>query len=236
MSQMNPMNQIIDGIFLLNKSKGISSNHALQRVKRFYNAKKAGHTGSLDPLATGLLPICFGKSTKLCQQLLESDKIYTVIGCLGATTITGDAEGDVQLIANAPTISLAQIEGILPQFLGPIKQIPPMYSALKKEGVPLYKLARQGIEIERPAREVTIHSIKLNAYNAQESHFDITVHCTKGTYIRTLVEDIGKALDSGAYVLELCRDKTGPYDLKDALTLDQLNALSLEEAMARLII
>jgi tRNA pseudouridine55 synthase len=213
----------INGILLLNKALNASSNKALQQVKRLYNAKKAGHTGSLDPLATGVLPLCFGEATKFSQYLLDADKIYTVWGRLGATTITGDAEGDVCVVPNAPIISRPMLESALKAFIGEIQQVPPMYSALKKDGVPLYTLARQGKEVERKARTITIYSIELRNYS--EADFKIKVHCSKGTYIRTLVEDIGKYLNSGAYLLNLRRDKAGPYLLEHSYTLEQLESL-----------
>ncbi len=213
----------INGILLLNKALHASSNKALQQVKRLYNAKKAGHTGSLDPLATGVLPLCFGEATKFSQYLLDADKVYTVWGRLGCTTITGDAEGEVQIIENAPIVSKDIFSEALKAFLGAIHQIPPMYSALKKDGVPLYQLAREGIEIERKAREIIIYDIQLNTFNYPD--FEIKVHCSKGTYIRTLVEDIGKHLHSGAYLLNLRRDKAGPYLLENSYTLEQLEAM-----------
>lgn len=217
----------INGIFLLNKALNISSNTALQQVKRLYCAKKAGHTGSLDPLATGILPLCFGEATKFSQYLLDADKIYTVWGRLGCTTITGDAEGEIIAIENAPVITQIQFEEALKAFLGNIEQVPPMYSALKKDGVPLYKLARQGQEIERKARNITIMDIHLKKYAYPD--FEITVCCSKGTYIRTLVEDIGKFLHSGAYLLNLRRDKAGPFSIDKSFTIEELTTYSTEK-------
>lgn len=233
--------RVVDGILLLNKALKITSNTALQQVKRIYKAKKAGHTGSLDPLATGVLPLCFGEATKFSQYLLDADKVYTVWGRLGCTTPTGDAEGEITVIPDAPSISLLQFEKALKIFLGTIKQIPPLYSALKKDGVPLYQLARKGQtldaeEMEKKARFITIESIQLNEYCYPD--FQITVHCSKGTYIRTLVEDIGKSLNSGAYLLNLRRDKAGPYVLEKSYTIEQLNALMQEtpEALDALLL
>lgn len=224
----------VNGILLLNKALKVSSNTALQQVKRLYSAQKAGHTGSLDPLATGVLPICFGEATKFSQYLLDADKVYTVWGRLGCTTMTGDAEGEINVIANAPNIDETTFDVALKTFLGNIEQIPPMYSALKKDGVPLYQLARQGQEIERKTRVITIHNIQLNHYAFPD--FQITVHCSKGTYIRTLVEDIGKSLHSGAYLLNLRRDKAGPYTLEKSFTKEQLEAYSTQASLDALLL
>lgn len=227
----------VNGILLLNKAINITSNQALQQVKRFYQAEKAGHTGSLDPLATGVLPICLGEAAKFSQYLLDADKIYTVWGRLGYTSITGDAEGEIIPVDNAPRISRKQLEAALQHFLGTIEQVPPMYSALKKDGVPLYQLARQGIEIERKSRTITIYDIQLEEYDedaALYQDFTITVHCSKGTYIRTLVEDIAKYLHSGAYLLNLRRDKAGPYLLENSVTIEKLRDLSEEKGDALL--
>lgn len=214
----------IDGILLLDKPLDITSNGALQRVKRLFCAKKAGHTGSLDPLATGMLPICFGEATKLSQFLLESDKYYQVTATLGVRTATGDAEGEVISTLPCDKITAAQIEQVLPQFTGDIQQVPPMYSALKFQGTPLYKLARQGIEIERQSRPVTIHSLQLQEFNGNT--FKIFVHCTKGTYVRTLVDDIGLALGCGAHVSELRRTAVAPYQSDRMYTWDELEEIS----------
>lgn len=228
----------VNGILLLNKAINITSNQALQQVKRFYQAEKAGHTGSLDPLATGVLPICLGEAAKFSQYLLDADKVYTVWGRLGYSSITGDAEGEVIPVDNAPRISKIQLEAALKHFLGTIEQVPPMYSALKKDGVPLYQLARQGIEIERKSRTITIYAIQLDEYDEHAEKyqdFKITVHCSKGTYIRTLVEDIARHLHSGAYLLNLRRDKAGPYKLENSMTIEQLRDLSEEEGDALLL-
>lgn len=221
----------VDGILLLNKPYTISSNKALQQVKRLYNAKKAGHTGSLDPLATGVLPICLGEATKFSSYLLDADKVYTAWGRLGYTSPTGDAEGELTAVEQAPIIILEQFKENLKSFIGDIKQIPPLYSALKKDGVPLYQLARKGEILdtqvmEEKARWITIFDIQLKSFNYPD--FEISVHCSKGTYIRTLIEDIGKAFNSGAYLLNLRRDKAGPYFLENSYTIEQLNVLKPE--------
>lgn len=229
--QLKPPRRSIDGILLLNKPYNISSNTALQQVKRLFNAKKAGHTGSLDPLATGVLPICLGEATKFSGYLLDADKFYTAWGRLGFTSPTGDAEGELTPVENAASISRTQFEEHLQSFIGEIKQIPPIYSALKKDGVPLYKLARRGQALdtqvmEEKARVVTILDIHLNHFSYPD--FEIKVHCSKGTYIRTLVEDIGKSLNSGAYLLNLRRDKAGPYEIENSYTIEQLTAFTVD--------
>ncbi|MDY6992842.1 MAG: tRNA pseudouridine(55) synthase TruB [Pseudomonadota bacterium] len=210
----------IHGILLFNKPTGFSSNAALQRVKRLFQARKAGHTGSLDKLASGLLPICFGEATKLAGFLLEADKCYQAECTLGTTTSTGDAEGAILTQAPLTAISAEQIAAVLPAFRGSIQQIPPMYSALKSKGQPLYKLARQGQVITRTPRTVTIYQLKLlEVINPQCVTLDI--RCSKGTYIRTLVEDIGQALGCGAYVSALHRSAVGEYqDMVDLATLE----------------
>lgn len=210
----------INGILLLDKVTGISSNTALQQIKRLFRANKAGHTGSLDPLASGLLPICLGEATKMSQFLLDADKRYFVEATLGVTTTTGDAEGDIVSTEPVRAYAKDEILRVLQRFLGESDQIPPMHSAIKKDGVPLYKLAHQGIEIEREARKITIHSLELIDYNNDLLHLDVA--CSKGTYIRTLVEDIGKALGCGAHVSGLRRLKVGAFDIKNAVTLSEL--------------
>lgn len=199
----------IDGILLLDKPLGSTSNQILQRVKRLFGAKKAGHTGSLDPLATGMLPICFGEATKFSQFLLESDKSYQVIAKLGIKTTTGDAEGEI--IENKPVVdvTLERIQQILSQLTGSIQQIPPMFSAVKIQGKPLYELARKGIEIERKPRTIHIYQLKLEDFS--HDILKLEVHCSKGTYVRTLVEDIGVALGCGAHVIGLHRSMVVPY-------------------------
>jgi tRNA pseudouridine55 synthase len=199
----------IHGILLLDKSKGISSNGALQQVKRLFNARKAGHTGSLDPLASGMLPICFGEATKFSQFLLDANKHYFVIAKLGEKTNTADAEGEIIETRPVEHFSREQLEHHLTKFRGPIEQIPSMYSAIKHQGQPLYKLARQGIEIERKPRAVMIHALTL--LEQTEKTLTLTVHCSKGTYIRNLVEDLGEQLGCGAHVAELRRLAVDPY-------------------------
>ncbi|MCU7960483.1 MAG: tRNA pseudouridine(55) synthase TruB [gamma proteobacterium symbiont of Bathyaustriella thionipta] len=199
----------LNGILLLDKPLGVTSNAALQTVKQLYRARKAGHTGSLDPMANGLLPICFGIATKLSTFLLDADKKYRVTVRLGVTTTTADAEGDVLEEKPLGDVDQAAIEAVLPQFSGPIQQLPPMYSAIKHKGERLYKLARQGIEVERKPREITIYSLQLVEMKLPE--FVLDVHCSKGTYVRTLAEDIGKVLGCGAHVSALRRTAVGSY-------------------------
>jgi tRNA pseudouridine55 synthase len=199
----------VNGILLLDKPSGISSNHALQRVKRLYNAQKAGHTGSLDPLATGLLPLCLGYTTKFSAFLLDADKRYRVRVRLGETTETADAEGEVIATAPVDGITEAQVLEVISHFIGEIAQLPPMYSAVKHEGQRLYKLAREGKEVERTPRQITIHRLDLLEMALPDIELD--VHCTKGTYVRTLAEDIGKQLGCGGHVSALRRTGVGPY-------------------------
>nr|WP_248679537.1 tRNA pseudouridine(55) synthase TruB [Sinimarinibacterium sp. CAU 1509] len=209
----------MSGILLLDKPLGLSSNQALQRVKFLYQADKAGHTGSLDPLATGMLPICLGEATKLSGVLLDSDKIYRARVRLGQRTDTGDAEG--QVIASAEvSAGLAEIEAVLPRFLGEILQVPPMYSALKQGGERLYALARQGIEVERQARPVTIHGLRIESFDTPE--FDLWVHCSKGTYIRTLAEDIATAVGQCAFLAGLRRLSVAPFSSQAPVSLETL--------------
>jgi tRNA pseudouridine55 synthase len=222
--QVKKIRRPIDGIILLDKPLGMTSNHALQHVKRLYNAEKAGHTGSLDPLATGLLPICFGEATKYSQHLLDADKVYRTKMRLGQKTTTADAEGEVTLERAIPSLTPADIERVLAQFRGTLQQIPSMFSALKKDGKPLYELARQGIEVEREAR--TIHIYRLELLSVEPLFWELEVACSKGTYIRNLVEDIGEALGCGAHVVELRRLASGPFQLQDDLNLDHLREVA----------
>ena len=215
----------IDGVLIFDKPLGMSSNNALQKVRWLFNAAKGGHTGSLDPLASGVLPLCLGEATKFSQYLLDADKAYVTEARLGMTTTTGDAEGDV-LEMQPVAVTLEQIEALLPQFTGDIEQIPPMYSALKHDGQPLYKLARGGETVERKPRSVTINQLKI--LGLEGDRLRLEVHCTKGTYIRTLVEDLGNALGCGAHVSELRRIQAGPFDLSKAVTLETLEALHAE--------
>ncbi len=220
----------VNGILLLDKPSGITSNEALQQVKRLFFAKKAGHTGSLDPLASGVLPICMGEATKVSAFLLDADKCYQVRCQLGVKTDTADAEGEVIETRPVEDYSDARIETVLEQFRGPIEQIPPMYSALKHEGQRLYKLARQGVEVEREPRPVDIHELSVTARG--EDWLDIFVHCSKGTYVRTLVEDIGERLGCGAHVSRLRRTAVGPYGDDGLVTLEELEAIKERDKRA----
>jgi len=225
MAQYRNQYRPVDGLLLLNKPRGLSSNQALQRVRRLYQAKKAGHTGSLDPLATGLLPVCFGEGTKISGFLLDADKRYRV-GCrLGVTTTTGDAEGEVLVSGDVPDLDDAALESALVPLRGPILQVPPMYSALKHEGQRLYKLARQGLEVERPARPVTIHGFEL-VQRSGPADLVLDVHCSKGTYVRTLVEDLGLALGCGAHVTLLHRQALGPFQAPVMVSLEELEQIA----------
>ena len=211
----------VDGILLLDKPLGKTSNGALQEVKHLFRANKAGHTGSLDPLATGLLPICLGQATRMSAFLLDADKRYHSTFRLGERTSTGDAEGDVVETREVPALSLDDIEKVLQTFRGDIQQIPPMHSAIKRNGKPLYKLAHQGIEVERDPRPVTIFALDMLALNGND--MEVLVHCSKGTYVRTLAEDIGEALGVGAHVSALRRLTVGPFDEGQTLyTIDQI--------------
>ena len=223
----------ISGVFLLNKPLGISSNAALQKVRWLYRAQKAGNTGALDPLASGLLPICLGEATKFSHYLLDSVKCYQTTIQLGHSTTTGDVEGEVLLQQAVPALSQKSIEQVLAQFQGDIMQVPPMYSALKKEGRPLYELARQGIEIEREARPVTIYAIELLSFTEQSITLDVT--CSKGTYIRVLGEDIAKALGTYGHLTYLHRIKTGHFDLIPSYSIEYLESLSEAEREALLL-
>ena len=217
----------INGILILDKPTGITSNFALQKAKRIFDVAKAGHTGSLDPLATGVLPLCFGEATKFSQYLLDSDKRYVVKAKLGVVTDTGDSDGSVIEEKPVPVLDEAVLLQTVKSFEGEIEQIPPMYSALKYKGQPLYKLAREGIEVERKPRKVTLFSVELLSFD--DTVFQLDVRCSKGTYIRTLIEDIGKIVGCGAHVTELLRTEAGPYDLEQAITFEQLEALLVDE-------
>jgi tRNA pseudouridine55 synthase len=226
----------VSGIVLLDKPLGITSNRALQIVKRLFNAAKAGHTGSLDPLATGLLPLCLGEATKVSGFLLDADKSYLATLKLGVKTSSADAEGEIIQTRPVENYSKKQINAAIEPFLGDIEQIPPMHSALKVDGQPLYKLAHQGKVIDRKARSVHIFNIEVLRFEGDE--IDISVECSKGTYIRTLAEDIGEKLGCGAHLSALRRMTSGPFDLKDSVTLEELEALSesgFEEMDALLI-
>jgi len=211
--------QRIDGVLLLDKPVGPSSNAVLQHVKRLYSAQRAGHTGTLDPLASGLLPICFGEATKFGSHLLEADKGYVAEMRLGIRTETGDAEGRVLEVRPFNT-TRANLETVIQSFLGEIEQIPPMHSALKKDGQPLYKLARKGVSVERAARRISIRKLELKAYEA--GAVTVYVRCSKGTYIRTLAEDIGQRLGCGAHLTRLRRTEIAELDVSTAVSLDQI--------------
>ena len=223
MSKRNQQVRDINGVVLLDKASGSSSNHVLQQVKRLFGANKAGHTGSLDPLASGLLPICLGQATKVAQFLLDGDKRYFVRAKFGQVSSTGDSEGKIVNFGSTQGIDESSIRAILLKFIGDINQVPPMYSALKHKGIPLYKLARKGIEIERSSRPVTIHEI--NFLNLDDAVISLEVSCSKGTYIRTLVEDIGKSLGCGGHVVELRRTGFAHLDLSGSKTYEQLSKL-----------
>ncbi len=214
----------ISGILVLDKPAGMSSNGALQHIKRLFNANKAGHTGNLDVPATGLLPICLGEATKVSAYLLDSNKTYRARCKLGITTTTGDAAGEVLSELAVPEISELKLQQVLKQFIGEIEQVPPMYSALKHNGKRLYELAYKGIEVERKSRNITIHSIKLDDFADDE--FEITVACTKGTYIRTLAEDIGQKLGCGAHILTLRRLEAGPFKESQMFTPAKLQEIA----------
>ncbi|HIP53457.1 MAG TPA: tRNA pseudouridine(55) synthase TruB [Chromatiales bacterium] len=226
MARRRKQGRNISGILLLDKPLGISSNDALQRVKRLFQARKAGHTGSLDPLATGLLPICFGKATKISAFLLDAEKYYQVRVRLGVTTTTADSEGEVVETAPVEGITEADVDRVLGDFRGEIEQLPPMYSALKHKGERLYKLARKGIEVEREPRKVHIYQLELTDFRLPE--FELNVRCSKGTYVRTLAEDIGRVLGCGGHVTALRRTGVGPYSDTDAFTMDELEARAEE--------
>ncbi len=221
--------QPVNGILLVNKPQGLSSNALLQRVKRLYRARKAGHTGSLDPLATGMLPICFGEATKFCQYLLDADKCYEATGLLGIKTDTSDALGNPIKITADFSLSQAELLAVLKEFTGHIKQIPSMFSALKHQGIPLYNYARKGITIARKARDVTIDKLELIAFNGKT--FAIKVECNKGTYIRNLVEDIGDRLGVGAHVTVLHRQYTAGFANERMYTFDELQNKTAAQLM-----
>lgn len=213
----------IDGILLLDKPLGISSNDALQRVKRAFFAAKAGHTGALDPLATGMLPVCLGEATKFSQFLLDTDKTYEVTAKLGYRTTTSDADGEI-VEQHDVSVSPDQLERAVDSFRGESKQIPSMFSALKHQGKPLYYYARQGIEIEREARDINMYSIVIDRF--VEDEVDMTVHCSKGTYIRSFVDDLGQALGCGAYVSKLHRSRVADYPRENMITLETLEHIA----------
>lgn len=223
----------INGVLLLDKPRGVTSNQALQSAKRLLNACKAGHTGSLDPIATGLLPLTFGDATRISQFLLDADKRYRAVLRLGVSTTTFDAEGETT--RERPVgVTRRQVERALEDFKGTIAQLPPMYSAVKIGGATLYKLARAGIEVEREARTVTIHALDL--ISLTDARLELDIHCSKGTYIRTLAEDLGEALGCGAHVLELRRTAVGSLSVEEAVALEALEAMDGQEARARALL
>lgn len=219
----------LDGVLLLDKALGLSSNHALQAARRLYSAEKAGHTGTLDPLATGLLPLCFGEATKFSGELLNADKRYVATVQLGVTTDTADAEG-VVLERRPVEVTRAGLEAALAAFVGEIEQVPPMYSALKRDGKPLYEYARAGIEVERAARRISIHELRLldGGDDLAAGRFVLEVRCSKGTYVRTLAADIGDRLGCGAHLAGLRRTGIGVLDVAEAHSLAALEALTAE--------
>jgi tRNA pseudouridine55 synthase len=213
---------MVHGILLLDKPLGLSSSSAVQRVRRAFGRIKAGHTGSLDPLATGMLPICLGEATKVAGYLLEGDKEYEFTARFGARRTTGDLEGEIVEECPVPADLAAVLTAALPAFHGPISQVPPMYSALKRDGQPLYKLARQGIEVEREARSVVIHALQLHSVSGDEAKF--SVRCSKGTYVRTLAEDLARAVGSCAHLTALRRTTVAPFPGTGMVTLEALEA------------
>jgi tRNA pseudouridine55 synthase len=216
----------VNGILVLDKPAGVSSNQALQSAKRLFFAAKAGHTGSLDPLATGVLPLCFGEATKFSQYLLDADKAYESTFVLGVATATGDAEGEVLETVDASRLGEEEVNAALAAFRGEIEQVPSMFSAIKRDGQPLYKLAREGREVEREARRVVIKQLELRAWRGGERpEMDIYLECSKGTYVRSIAEDLGRALGCGAHVSALRRTMAGPFSIEDSVTLGALEAL-----------
>ena len=227
----------VHGVLLLDKPIGLSSNQALQKAKWLLRADKAGHTGTLDPLATGVLPLCFGAATKFSQVQLEADKTYEAVLLLGQKTSTGDAEGEVIETRPVPTITAELLADMTQRFLGPLAQIPPMYSALKKDGKALYEYARKGLEVEREARHITIFKLEMALVHDSRAPaaIKIVVSCSKGTYIRTLGEDIGEAIGCGAYLGALRRVETGGFVAGQCVSLSDLEAMSEQEREARLL-
>ncbi|WP_198780762.1 tRNA pseudouridine(55) synthase TruB [Shewanella putrefaciens] len=217
-----PKGRFIDGIVLLDKATGMSSNFALQRVKRFFNANKAGHTGALDPLATGMLPVCLGEATKFSQHLLDADKRYLVTAKLGQRTDTSDSDGEV-VQTRSMDFTETQLLAALEHFRGDTMQVPSMYSALKYQGQPLYKYAREGIEVPREARPIRV--FELNFIKLEGDELTLDIHCSKGTYIRTIIDDLGEMLGCGAHVIMLRRTQVAQYPYAKMVTLEQLEAL-----------
>ena len=233
MSKRNKKGRDIDGVLIFDKASGRSSNAALQDIKRLFDANKAGHTGSLDPLASGLLPICLGQSTKVAQFLLDDDKHYFVRGKLGQISNTGDSEGELNEYGSTKDIDEDVLKNTLKEFIGEINQVPPMYSALKRNGVPLYKLARKGIEVDRKARKVSIYKIEF--IGLENDILTLEVSCSKGTYIRTLIEDIGKSLGCGGYITELRRIGFAHLDISHGKTFEDIKDMDFSELDSLLI-
>lgn len=232
---MKRRGRALDGILILDKPAGMTSNRALQVVKRLYSAAKAGHTGSLDPLATGVLPLCLGEATKFSQFLLDADKGYLSTFIFGVRTNTSDAEGEVIANCDASALTAASVETALANFRGDIRQIPSMFSALKKDGQPLYKLARAGIEIEREARAVTVYELELVAFRPGErAEADVRILCSKGTYVRSIAEDVGQLLGVGAHVSVLRRTKAGPFTEADLVSMTTLEGLASGDAQSEM--
>lgn len=223
----------VHGVLLLDKPLGLSSNDALQKAKWLLRAEKAGHTGTLDPMATGVLPLCFGAATKFSQLHLDADKEYEAVAQLGVRTASGDSEGEAVETRDVPPITAERLAEVQAQFTGPIVQVPPMHSALKKDGKALYEYARAGIEVEREARNVTVHALRLELL--EPTLLKIVAKVSKGTYIRTLGEDIGQALGCGAHLRSLRRIATGPFDVSRCLTLAELEALPESDRLGRLL-
>ena len=220
----------VHGVLLLDKPQGMTSNDVLQKVKRIFNAKKAGHTGALDPLATGMLPVCFGEATKFSQYLLDSDKRYRVIAKLGERTDTSDADG--QVICTKPVnVTQTQIDEALSHFRGDILQVPTMFSALKYQGKPLYEYARQGIVIEREARPISVYENQFIQYDFAKQELTLEIHCSKGTYIRTIIDDLGELLGCGAHVIYLRRLQVSNYPVDKMISLDELQNISEKEPL-----
>lgn len=230
--QTKRIKRAVSGVLLLDKPYGFSSNQALQKVKWLYQAQKAGHTGTLDPLATGVLPICLGEATKFAQHLTDENKTYVATVKFGVTTTTGDKEGDIIHQVDCH-VTRAEIEQVLPQFMGEITQVPPMYSALKVNGKPLYEYARDGVELERQPRQVTIYALRV--LGCADNSAEIEVTCSKGTYIRTLGEDIGKALQAGAHLTALRRTATATYQIAHTVTIEALEQMTAEQRDALLL-
>ena len=230
--QTKRIKRAVSGVLLLDKPYGFSSNQALQKVKWLYQAQKAGHTGTLDPLATGVLPICLGEATKFAQHLTDENKTYVATVKFGVTTTTGDKEGDIIHQVDCH-VTRAEIEQVLPQFMGEITQVPPMYSALKVNGKPLYEYARDGVELERQPRQVTIYALRV--LSCADNSAEIEVTCSKGTYIRTLGEDIGKALQVGAHLTALRRTATATYQIAHTVTIEALEQMTAEQRDALLL-